>query len=433
MMTKKYLPAIVSIVIIGLMTILAFKKHHKSDIYSYRSVIWADRAGYNVYLPATFIYDFDAKLFPDSIEKMTGLGFVLNRESGKVITKYTYGVALFELPFFLTAHTIAPLLGMERSGYSPIYYRVLYFSAVLFGFLGMLFLYKFLRFSYRKSTALISVAALFLGTNLYYYTIEESGMSHVYSFFLFSVFLYLIKKTSFLQKADTKRIFLLGLVAALIVLIRPTNILFLLIYFVLDISSVKRIGERFKTLLKPKTLLALIVAVVIIWLPQFIYWKYTSGDYLFDSYQGETFSWLHPKLQYTWFSPKNGLFLYAPFYFVLLFGAVLMAIKKNATGLYLIILFVLLSYIFSCWWDWAFGCSYGARSFVEFLAVFSIPLCYLIESTDGKKLLRFAFFGIILFLIGLNLKMTYSFDMCYFGEGDWDWNWYLHLISYPAK
>ncbi len=433
MIKKSYFSLIGSIIILMMMAALSIKKHYLAEIYSQQSVIWADRAGYNVYLPATFIYNFDATHFPDSIEKKTGDGFILNRESGKVITKYTYGVALCELPFFLVAHTLAPLFGMERSGYSPIYYYILYFSAVCYGFFGMLLLFMFLRFSFRKTTALITVASLFLGTNLFYYTIEESGMSHVYSFFLFSVFLFLIKKTAFLQKADAKRIFLFGCVASLIVLIRPVNILFLLIYFVLDIGSVKQIGERFMTLVKPRTIIILFAAAVLIWLPQLVYWNYTTGDYLQYSYGKETFDWLNPKVLHTWFSPKNGLFLYTPFYIAMIFGSVLMASKKNATGIYLVLLFGLLSYIFSCWWDWAFGCSYGARNFVEFLAVFSIPLCYLIESTDRKIWARLGLFALIIFLIVLNLKMTYRFYLCYFGDGDWDWAWYSHLIFAPAK
>lgn len=236
-----------------------------------------------------------------------------------------------------------------------------------------------------------------------------------------------------MQKADGKRIFLIGLIASLIVLIRPINILFLLVYFVLDINSFKQLAERGKSLIKPATIGLLLTAAILIWLPQLIYWKYSSGHYLFYSYGNEAFNWWNPKLLHTWFSPKNGLFLYTPLYLILLSGAAYMGIKKSATGIYLTLLFGLLSYIFSCWWDWSFGCSFGARNFVEFLAIFSVPLCYLIESTDGKKWARFGLFALILFLMVLNLKMTYRFYLCYFGDGDWDWTWYSHLIFGTLK
>jgi hypothetical protein len=57
--------------------------HSRSGEFNYHSEIFSDKAGYQVYLPALFIYNFNATEFPDSIEFRTGEGFILNRETIK--------------------------------------------------------------------------------------------------------------------------------------------------------------------------------------------------------------------------------------------------------------------------------------------------------------------------------------------------------------
>jgi hypothetical protein len=37
--------------------------------------------------------------------------------------------------------------------------------------------------------------------------------------------------------------------------------------------------------------------------------------------------------------------------------------------------------VFASWWDWSFGCSFGARSFVEYLSIFSIVIAYGVKYT----------------------------------------------------
>ncbi len=430
---KKIFRIVGSVLLFGLLLFLAFNKHSKSKTYSYQSVIWADRAGYNVYLPAAFNYGFDARLFPDSIDVKTGSGFSLNRTTGQVRTKYSYGVALLQTPFYLGAQLLAPIFNMDQSGYSPIYFAALYVAAVSYLFFGMLFLYRFLRFDYGINVSRVAITILFLGTNLYQYSIEESGMSHVYSFFLFSVFLYLLRRTSYLRNFGYGKVILFGLVSSLIVLVRPTNVIFLSAFFFLDATSIKELSIRLKSIFHFRTLIILLITALIIWLPQFIYWNYLSGQYIIYPYDEEGFNWMTPKFLYTWFAPLNGLFLYTPLYVLLIIGMVKMWLNRVGNGMFLTCLFVVISYVFASWWDWSFGCSLGARSFVEYLAVFSLSLCYLIDISMSKKQSRIFLFAVLFLLIGFNLKLIYSYDMCFFGDGIWDWNHYLSLIVGPTK
>lgn len=430
---NKFYRILFSTLILGVLIFLAFNKHSKPKYFTYQSVIWADRAGYNVYLPATFNYHFDAKLFPDSMDVKTGSGYQLDLETGKVKTKYTYGVALLQLPFYIVANSLAPSLNMKQNGYSPIYFSALYLAAVFYLFLGMIFLRKFLRFSFSRSTVNIAISVLFLGTNLYYYSLEESGMSHVYSFFLFSFFLFVIRKTSYLQKAKAWEFVIFGLTASLIVLIRPTNLLFLSVFFFLDIKHLKEVLNRIKSLFSIRQILFIFFPVFIVWIPQLVYWEYLTGNLFLYSYGQEGFNWLNPKFIYTWFSTNNGLFLYTPMYFIFLFGLVKMMKSEFSNGVFLLSLFLVISYVFSSWWSWTFGCGFGARSYVEYLSVFVIGLCYLLETRGKNVWLSRFIFPVLVVIVALNLKMIYSYDMCFFGDGAWDWRTYFNYIAGPTK
>ena len=121
-MKTKHLYIIVSLFFFGITLFLTFNKHSKSGYFNYHSEIWSDKAGYYVYLPAALNYNFNANNFPDSIDIKTGHGFRLDKANGKVVTKYTYGVALMQLPFFCMAKLLAEPLNMKNNGFSPIYH-----------------------------------------------------------------------------------------------------------------------------------------------------------------------------------------------------------------------------------------------------------------------------------------------------------------------
>jgi len=85
-------------------------------INDWRGDLYADKSGYFVYLPATFIHGFYQENFPDSIEFKLGHGFGF--EDGKLRNKYTCGVAILTTPFFLAAHLSAVLSDNDASGFT---------------------------------------------------------------------------------------------------------------------------------------------------------------------------------------------------------------------------------------------------------------------------------------------------------------------------
>jgi hypothetical protein len=432
MRSKKIITFAIFFGFAGLVLFLTFNKHSKSGFYNYHSEIWSDKAGYYIYLPSTFIYNFDTEKFFQGIEEKTGNGFLLDHQQNKIRTKYTYGVAFLQMPFFLTAHVFSNLSHYEANGFAPIYQRAIDVAAVLYLVLGMFFLFKFLSFYFKNWMIFFIAASFFLGTNLYYYAIDETGMSHIYSFFLFSVFLFLTNKIIQNKEQKVLSIALLGFVASLIILIRPMNILFLFSFFFLDVENKNEFIQRGKLIFNKRTLPYFVVTALAVFFPQMLYWKYLSGHWLFYTYGNEGFSnWLQPKFLEVWFSPKqNGLFLYNPIYLIVVVGILFMALKKIKNCVFIFILFFLLSYVVASWWDPAFGCSYGKRNFIEYSAIFALPLGYLYQKIASfHKYIKSIILLFIVVLIVYNLKITYSFDGCFYGNYTWDWLSFYNLLT----
>lgn len=407
---------------------LSIAKHNRIGIQNYKSEIWSDKAGYYIYLPLTFKYDFRADLLPDSIAEKTGQGFSINQKTNKVQTKFTYGLAFFEAPFYLMADLSARITGYEQDGFSKPYNSSISLSGVFYLVLGLCFLSEFLKKYYSGRVVFFTLTLIFLASNLFYYGIHESGMSHIYSFFLFSLALFFCDKHDFLARSGPWVFLILGFILGFIVLIRPVNLLFLSFLLFLNIESWQEIRQRFKNIAFSENSVFLYFSLFLVFLPQFFYWHSISGKWIFFSYENESFNWSKPMTILSWFSPGNGLFSNSPLWFLLIFSCFRMLKSKPKNGLFLLILFAGFSYIFSCWWSWGFGCAFGARSFVEYLPLFSLPLCHFIAGLKTRKA------QVIMTVSGLlliyhNLKMSYSYGGCFYGVGDWDWNCYFNLLT----
>ncbi len=417
------------LVLAVLLIFLAFNRHSKTGIYYYRSQIFADKAGYYVYLPAALIYHFEADAFPEKVDSLTGSGFQLDLETNKVITKYNYGVALLEFPFFMAAHLLSQPLGFENDGFSLIYHWALDLSAIFYLMMAFWLMYKLLRRSFPGKIAFLTLLILFTGTNLFYYSILEGSMSHVYSFFLFAAWLYII--TNWKKYLNRPMIFglLCGAIASMILLIRPLNLIFLIAAFFLQPESLKRL--RFQ--LHHRIFIPFLIVAIIAAVPQLVYWNYLSGDWLIDTYRGESFSnWANPQVIPFLFAPNNGLFIYNPVVIFIFVGMGWM-IRDHKENDYLILLTsVVLIYASASWWIWSFGCGYSARNFVEYYALLSIPLAYFLQNLKHRK--QQIIFGMLIIVFCLyNLKMIYAYGGCWFGEGTWDWAQYVHwLTKWPA-
>jgi hypothetical protein len=398
---------------------------------NWRSDFYADKSGYYIYLPATFIYGFHQQAYPDSIDFKLGNGFGF--VNGRLMTKYPIGVSLLNAPFFLVAHAI----GSETEGYAPGFsapYMIALRTAAIFYLLaGSLLLFFFLSGRFSPWISAGTVLLLIAGTNLYYYTFLEPLMSHVYSWALAALLLFLTDKLW--HRRGKYLLAALSATAALIVLTRPSNILLLAVVPLLDLKSPGELKDRLLYLIKPANLIVLLLPAFLLMLPQLVYWKFISGSFFFYSYQNEGFTnWSHPALLKVLLSPNNGLLPYTPIWILPISGLIYMLIRRKANGLLITALFIAQWYVVASWYMFFFGCSFGQRSFVEYLTLTSIPLATIAETVFRPRR-RIAAAGALIitaYLIFFNIRMIHAYDRCYLG-GDWEWPKFReHLIKAGA-
>ena len=421
--SKKLFGRLFFLFLILISIFLTYYCHKKSGYYNWKSEIWADKAGYYIYLPSFFMYHFDASKCPENIDEKVGYGFIIDRENNKILTKYTYGVAALVSPFFILARIVSPVFQAPgEGGFGPMFHFMVNMAAIFYLILGLFFLKKFLEYYFKFALTYILLLLVYAGTNLLFYSVSDTLMSHVYSFFLFTVFLYSMKK--YLEEPGKWLYFILLSVAfGMTVLIRPTNGILILLFFFWDCLNREDIMKRIRLFFRPERLVVFLAVLFIIFLPQMIYWKYSHGTFITWTYANEGFTnWNHPKILELWFSTISGLFLYSPLVLLMIVGMIIMIIRKIPNGWLSLVLFFLISYIFSSWYCWYFGCSYGQRSFVEYYSVFIIPLGFFI--LEIPKIMNHFFKNLLILLIVAfsyyNVKMILEFEKCFFGS-TWDW------------
>lgn len=413
---------IISIIII----FLTYVRHSSNKNFTYQSEIWADRAGYYIYLPATFIYGYYEQNYPKDIVNKTGYGFEF--KNGKLINKYPIGVAMMQLPFFTIAQ-IFSTPDVEFKGFTPIHHHILNYAAIFWLLLGLYWLQKFLLFFFKKIITNIVLIMICFATNLLYYVIDDGSMSHVYSFALFAGFIYYFKRAIDCNFQNSKEKIVISIIAALIILVRPINAIFLIFVLFLNINSLEELKNRFLLILKWKSIFFLLIPFILLIIPQLIYYKFAFNNYFQYSYGTERFYLLSPKILLFLFSPNNGMILYTPLYILIIFSIIYLIKTKPKSGLYFLFCFIFIVYIFSSWHSWNYGCSFGQRPFIEYLTFFSLPFAALISKLNEKsKTIKTFFLFLFISLIYQNALIIKAYDECFYGSS-WDWNEYKRYYS----
>lgn len=405
--------------------LMGLSKNHysKHEKYSYRSSLWGDKAGYYIYLPMALIHGFQVDKLENGIEARFGYGFRV--EDDKVRTKYTSGLAMLSLPFFLMIHWLALLFGFPADGFSPIYFYLPVIAGPFYAALGIACLYAFLKKYFNTILAIVAPLVLFFTTNAFYYATTEAYMSHIYSFALISALLYLVKLQVDHGFRNKWQFALLAFIMALIVLIRPTNIVVVLLIFLLDVDSAKVLKSRFIQVFSLSNLVILVAAGILVFLPQILYWQYAYGSLLPYTYEGERFDYLlNPQIIPVLFAPQSGMLPYAPFFGLLILA--LMAswfIKENRwNSLSLSLVIMLGLYLIASWGCFYYGCSFGSRPLVDYIPLFALPFAATVQYLRRSRLRPVL---IVMALIAMyssyyTISVAKPHDGCYYGSL-WQW------------
>lgn len=379
-----------------------------------RYVFWSDALGYYTYLPSLFIYH--------DIE-INSYGSVCP-ETNKPVNKYTSGVATLELPFFLIAHGVAQMTESNPNGMSETYEFFITMGTILYSYIGLVLLFFILQRYVRKRAALLSVILIYFGTNLYYYTIGESGMSHAYSFFTLSWFIWALHL--FIDKPTWKTALQMGFAFGLSVIIRPTNGLIIILPFFLGIKGYKELLPRIQFFIKEPLIYLAVLAMFIAMAPQLIYWKMQTGSFLFYSYPGETFSNINnPKIADVLFGNASGLFVYSPLLLLFIPGLIVLFVNKHRfLALSIALIFCLITFLNASWWIPTFDCGFGHRAFIEYYPLLSIPIALFIESISNKwgKLGIYMVMAVLIF-VNVRFSFLYKKYPCWKADYGYEWTW----------
>lgn len=386
---------------------------------------WVDRlykwdiSGYHLFLPAGIIYnDIETLAFYSYIDdehRPTGdlRNYCLyDVGNGNRVNRYSVGVAVFELPFFLVAHAVnVYILEYPVDGYSLPYQLGTIISNLFWTVCGLFILNRFLRRYFNDTVVALSLAIVAFGTNLYACVVYTPGMSHTYSFFCFSLLMFLAD--SFYKDRRRINIYLLGVTLGLIGLIRIPNLVVGIIPLLWGVYSKDTLTGRYK-LLKAHFpgIAGGAVCFIGVMMLQLGYWKYVTGSWIYDGYKNEGFIWSDPAIFRGLFSFYKGWFVYTPMAIFMVAGIYTMKYKLRQHIPAVSVFFMLNLYIVFSWWNWWYGGGFSARALVESLAILALPLAALIDYVHNKKntLFKSAFYIVVMFFVFLNMFQSYQFS-----------------------
>lgn len=379
-----------------------FNKQNTEATISY------DVAGYYFYLPAIFIYhDVHHLKFQESIQEKYKFSDAeyqgVRLDDGSYTMKYPIGSAVLYSPFFLMAHVFSSITGSDADGFSRPYQFMLSMGCLFYAFLGLWFLRKLLLRYFNETTTGITILLLVAATNYLNYSAIDNAMPHC---LLFTVYVFIIWFTiKFYGLPNYKYAMAIGLLCGLAIIIRPTDIISILIPVLWGIDS---ISKRFRFfILHYKKIICFLLAVFIVGSIQLIYWKITTGNFIFYSYEEQGFSWMHPHLMQGLTSYKKGWFIYTPFMLLIIPGFIFLY-KKFRNIFWPIFIFNLLNIYISFSWDiWWYGGSLGQRSMVQSYALLVFPIAALIQVIVSSGIIvRIAVTGFCLFTVWYNMVLT---------------------------
>ncbi|MEY2650295.1 MAG: hypothetical protein RL608_969 [Bacteroidota bacterium] len=389
-------------------------------------VLSYDVAGYYAYLPMLFI-ERDLRLEkPWKYDMIQLVGVHEHPESGGRHLKFTMGMAVLYAPFFAAAHGYAlAFTPSEAHGFSLPYRVGIGLAGVVYPLIGLALLRRFLRHYVPDAAISWALVALFLGTNLFYYSTFRGAMSHGASFMLSAAMLF--HADLWRRKEQAWRLGLLGLLAGLLVLIRPVNVLIPLAVaamFTLD-------GRLPKGLLTPRRLGWAVLVAAAVCLPQLLYWKASTGHWTVWTYGREGFFWTNPAWAQGLFSWRKGWLLYTPMAAFMIFGFWGLARKKPAWALIIGLYLIATAYVTFSWWSWWYGGSFGSRPMIDAYALLALPLAVYAQRMleEAPRWLRRLSLGSVCALVALNLVQTYQYTAGFIHHDSMTRPAYFHVLT----
>lgn len=365
------------------------------------NVISSDGSGYYAYLPALFIYH--EKHFEKTAEVERNVRklelqqhYLIFDKQGNKYNKCFPGIAALQTPFFLLSCLLSWIFGQPVDGYSDIFIIGFYLGSLFYTLAGIFFFNQVLKRLFPESNAIIQwlVPLFYFATPLLFYSIHTPSISHGYSFFLFALFAWLILKLQ--AQFSFKRMVFLGLTLGAIALIRPTNILVVLIVpFLLGSWEETKLFFTKLFQFKGKWLIFGAFSFLSFISILFFSWKLQTGNWIIGAYNGEGFNFGKAMIFQSLFSFRIGLFLHSPIFLLTILGLILLLFKNRFKAFWFTAYFAVIVYVIASWWCWDYESSFGARPFTEHGVFLILPIFELLKHLKKWVVVGFVFFALI--------------------------------------
>jgi hypothetical protein len=376
------------------------------------SLISWDVSGYYMYLPA-FFYDDPAvqhnqQYIIHTYHPCNDFLCAHIGPTGKYVMKYSCGMAITYLPGFAVGHLVAKLGGYPVDGYSWPYQFSMAMYSLLVAFIGLWLCRKVLLKYFQDKVVALVLLALVLATNYLNYTAIVGMMSHGYLFTIYSLIILLTIQWH--KKYDYPRALAIGALCGLCALIRPTEVISIIIPVLWGVSGKEDVINRFKLFVREyRKILLMIVGAVTIGSIQLIYWKVFTGHFLYWSYgDDDGLNFLKVHVWNCLFSYRKGWFVYTPFMLLSVIGFITL-FKKDRKLFWTSFAFTFIAlYIVFSWKAWSYGGSFSMRAVVQYYAILVFPLASLIEYCSKRIFLAIPVAMFSVFCVWLNLVMHWQ-------------------------
>lgn len=416
-----------------LLSVLLVFSHWRED--ALQTLTW-DAFGYYIYLPATLIQGDPTIQDPQPIRDLTdkyqlpvATIYYQPLENGRHVMKYSMGMAVLYSPAFLVAHGIAKATGQPADGLSPPYqYAVLYWS-MLIALVGLWVLRRVLVKLYDPWIATCVLVAIGVGTNYYMHVMRagDSVMTHSYLFTGYALVLHLTIRWHAVP--TLRRILPLALTCGLMTLIRPTEGVCLLIPLLWNVSSWTTLRAKAALLWQSRwQLLAFAGLLILIGLPQFIYWKAATGHFIHTEYggdAGEGMDWTRPHVREVLIGFRKGWLIYTPLMAFAILGMV--ALYRQQRGAFWALLVYLIAdiYFVSAWSCYWYAFCFGHRALIPTMVAMSLPLAAGLRWAVSKGIAgRIGAAAVLLACIALNQFQSHQYDISLLHGDRMTWPYY---------
>ncbi len=417
--------------IVFLAVLLGFLKfnYQQSNILSY------DYFGLYLHLPATFIYHDPAirdLSWLDQINNTyqnTPNFYQIQQEGEYHIIRFFCGMAMLLSPFFFLGHAMAHLTGAPADGFSYPYQLAMMIAAWFYVVLGLIFMRKVLLRYFNDKITAITLVALYLGTNLLFWTTFDAGAPHTILFSLYAILLWVTIRWHESQK--TVFAAAIGLVLGLIIVSRPSDIVAVFIPLLWGVYDKKSLLEKFQLVRRNIGQFVILVSfTALAGLPQLLYFHHFTGHWVYSTYNDPQsgFDFSNPRFAWVLFSFRKGWLLYAPLMTFALIGFIPLWKKHKALFIPIFVHFLINLFLIASFTSLI---SYGWRAFIQSYALLALPLAaligWLLRQNKALKWLAMLLLGFFIWLSAIQgwqimmgiingSRMTKAYYMKIFGK-----------------